>query len=73
MHAMRVVIIPEFVQLVRQIDRVPEEHAIEIFAANRADQTSDKRMPNRDVRNGLDLLDLELYMRVRRRNRRVGA
>ena len=35
---MRVVIIRECVQLSRQVDRVPEEHVIEIFSADGADQ-----------------------------------
>lgn len=50
-NARRVVIVPEWLQLPRQVDRVPEEHAIEIFAANRADQPFDERMRNRDVRD----------------------
>src|SRR5712691_110681 len=56
---MRVVIIPEFIQLLREVDRVPEEHAVEIFAANGADQPFDERMRNRNVGNRLDLLGLE--------------
>ena len=63
MHAVRIVIISEFVQLSREVDRVPEEHAIEIFAANGAEQPFDEQVRNRDGRDGLDLLDLE-YTRV---------
>ena len=59
MHTMRVVIIHECVQLPRQVDRVPEEHVIEIFAANGADQPLNERMRNRLVRNRFDLLDRE--------------
>ena len=36
MHAVRVVVIRECVQLPRQVDRVPEEYVIEIFAADGA-------------------------------------
>ena len=56
---MRVVIIRECVQLSRQVDRVPEEHVIEIFAADGADQPLNERMRNWRVRNRLDLLDRE--------------
>ena len=59
MNAMRVVVIPEFVQLPRQVHGVPEEYAIEVLAPDRADQPFDERMRNRSVRNRLDLLDLE--------------
>lgn len=55
---MRVVIIREGVQLSRQVDRVPEEHVIEIFAAHGADQPFNERVRDRGVRNRLDLLDL---------------
>src|SRR6266446_10118237 len=40
-HARGVVIVPKCLQLPRQIDCVPEEHAIEIFSANGADQPFD--------------------------------
>src|SRR5712692_8331257 len=56
-HARCVVIVSECRQLPRQVDYVPEEHAIEIFVANGADHPFDERMRNRDVRNRLDLLD----------------
>jgi len=58
-HAVRVVIIRECVQLPRQVDRVPEEDVIEVFAADGADQPVNERMRNRRVRNRLDLLDRE--------------
>ncbi len=53
---MRVVIIRECAQLSRQVDRVPEEQVIEIFAADGADQPFNERMRNRGVRNRLDLV-----------------
>ena len=56
---MRVVIIGECLQLPRQVDRVPEEHVIEIFAADGADQAFNERMRNRRAWNRLDLLDRE--------------
>ena len=59
MHAVRVVVICECVQLTRQVDRVPEEYAVEIFAADRADQPFDERVRNWRVRSRLDLLDRE--------------
>ena len=59
MHPVRVVISRESVQLTCQVDRAPEEHVIEIFAADGADQAFNERMRNWRVRNRLDLLDLE--------------
>ena len=56
---MRVVIVGECVQLSRQVDRVPEERVIEIFAADGAHQPFNERVRDRGVRNRLDLLDLE--------------
>ena len=56
---MLIVIISECLQLPGQVDYIPEEHAIEIFTANGADQFFDERMRNRDVQNRLDLFDLE--------------
>ena len=50
---------PELVQLPREIDRVPEERAIEILAPNRPDQPFDEGMGDRSVGNRLDLLNLE--------------
>jgi len=58
MHAMAVVVIPECFQLSRQIDRVPEEDAVQVLTPDRADQTLNERMRNRCVRDRLDLLDL---------------
>jgi len=56
---MAVVIIRECVQLSRQVDRVPEEYVIELFASTGADKPFTERMRDRSVRNRLDLLDLE--------------
>jgi hypothetical protein len=58
-NAMLIVVIAECLQLPRQVDYIPEEHAIEIFTANSADQPFDGRMRNWEVRDRLELLDLE--------------
>jgi len=47
MHAMAVVVIPDGFQLSLQIDRVPEEDAVQVLAPNRADQTLNERMRHR--------------------------
>jgi len=54
-----VVIIPECLELACEVDRVPEELAIEILAADGTDQPFDERMRSRLVRYGLDLIDIE--------------
>ncbi len=59
MNAMGVVVLSERSQLTRQVDRVPEEHAIEILAPDRSDQSFDERMRGRSIRNRLDLVDLK--------------
>ena len=59
MNAMGVVIVSELSQLPRQVHRVPEKHAIQVLAPDRADQALNEGMRNRDVWNRLDLLDLE--------------
>jgi hypothetical protein len=46
-NATLIVIISECLQLPSQVDYIPEEHAIEIFTANGADQSFDERMRNR--------------------------
>ena len=56
-HARRIAIVSECLQLPRQIDCVPEQLPIEIFAANGDDQAFDARMRNRDKQG--DFLDLE--------------
>ena len=58
MHAMAVVVIPERLQLSRQIRGVPEQDAIQVLAPDRADQTLNERMRHRCVGDRLDLLDL---------------
>ena len=50
-----IVVSLEFAQLVRQIDCIPEKHAIKMLAPYGADQSFNERMRNRDVRNRLDL------------------
>jgi hypothetical protein len=57
--AIRVIVIPEFLQLPRQVDGVPEQYAIETQAPDRPNQPFDERMRDRSVRNRLDLLDPE--------------
>jgi hypothetical protein len=47
MHAMVVVVIPEGVELARQIDRVPEEDAVQVLTPDRPDQTLNERMRHR--------------------------
>ncbi len=47
---MLVIVIPEFGELARKIDGIPEQYPIEVLAPDRADQTLDERMRNRDVR-----------------------
>ena len=59
MHAVLIVIIPEGTQLPFQIDRIPEEYAIQILTADRGDEPLDERMRNRNVPNCLDFLDLK--------------
>ena len=49
----------ERLQLPLQIERIPEEHAIEIFAANCTDQPFDERMRNRRIGHRLDLVDFD--------------
>ena len=55
MTTVTVVVSLEFAQLPRQIDCIPEKHAIKMLAPNRADQSFNVRMRNGDVRNRLDL------------------
>ena len=56
---MQVIIIFEFTQFPGQVQGVPEEHSIQVLAANRANQAFDERMRSGRVRNRLDLLDLQ--------------
>ena len=48
-RAMAVGVIPECVHLSRQIDRAPDEDAVQVLAPDRADQTLNERMRNRCV------------------------
>ena len=59
MNAMTVVVIPESLQLSRQVDRVPEEDAVQVLVPDRADQTLNERVRHRRVGDRLDLIDLE--------------
>src|SRR3954447_3515581 len=59
MDAMRIVIVPEFVQLADQVRSVPEKCPIKVLPPDRSDQPFDERMRDRSVRNRLDLLDFE--------------
>lgn len=53
MHPGGIVVMLELVQLAHQIRGIPEEHAVEVLAPDRADQAFDKGMRNRRVRNRL--------------------
>ena len=59
MNPTTVVIAAEFQQLALQIERIPEEQAIEKLAANGIDQPFHKRMRHRHMGNCLDFLDFE--------------
>ena len=50
MHARRVVIIPECLQLARQIERIPEQHLVEILAPDRADQRDPDAAKHGEIR-----------------------
>src|SRR5262245_34089957 len=54
-NSMLVVVIAERCGLAREVNPVPEKRAIQEFAADRADQSLDERVRDRDVGNGLDL------------------
>ena len=58
-NAIFVVIDFELFQLSLQIDCVPDEHVIEKLSPNRPDQPFHERMGDGDVRDRLDLFDLE--------------
>ena len=57
MHAMLVAVIPEFHQLSREINGVPEENAAQVSAPDRADQTRNERMRNRCPGVGAEEVD----------------
>src|SRR5450759_1416924 len=59
MRAMRIEIGSEIEQLVFQIGRGPEQHAIQILPSNRADQPFHKGMGQGNIGNGLDLGHLQ--------------
>ena len=58
-NSMLVVVIPKGCELAREVDPAPEKRAIQEFTANRADQSLDERVRDRDVGNSLNLLDLK--------------
>lgn len=49
----------EFEQLPLQVHHCPEQHPVQIFAPDRADQPLDKWMGERHIRNGLYFCDLQ--------------
>ena len=59
MTTVTVVVSLEFAQLPRQIDCIPEKHAIKMLAPYGADQSFNERMRNGDVRNRLDLSNFD--------------
>src|SRR5262245_30683992 len=59
MNASCGVIVLELLQFSKQVHSVPEEHAVEILAPNRADQAFGVRMRGRGVRNRLELINAE--------------
>lgn len=56
---MRIVVIPELVQLAGQVNGVPEEYPIKVLMPDCSDQPFDVRMRDRSVGNRLDFFDLE--------------
>ena len=59
MNAIGIVVIPEVIELSREVNRVPEERAIKILSPNRPNQSFDERVRNRRVRNRLNFLDFQ--------------
>ena len=59
MNALGVVVGSEFIELSRQVGRVPEERAVQQLASNRADQALDERMGNRRIGHRLNRFDLQ--------------
>jgi len=53
-----VVVIPTFLELAREADRVPDEQSVQILAADGADQPLDERMRTWLIQYRLDLVDL---------------
>jgi len=58
-NSVLVVVIPKSIELLREVDPIPEKRAIQEFAADRADQSFHERVRNGGVRNGLDLPKVE--------------
>ena len=59
MTTVTVVVSLEFAQLPRQIDCIPEKHAVKMLAPNGADQSFNERMRNGNVGNRLDLSNFD--------------
>ena len=59
MNASLVVIEGEIIQLAMEVEAVPEEGVVEIFAPEGSDQALDERVGARRERNGLQFLDVE--------------
>ena len=76
MRPMVVVVVLEIEQLVLQVRRGPEQHAIQILASNRADQPFHKGMGQGNVGNDLDfghLQDLQIGLPLPIQGIMVGA
>jgi hypothetical protein len=59
MCSMTVIVPLEIEELHLQISGRPEEHQVQTFAPNRANQPLDEWMRERHVRHGLDFLHVE--------------
>ena len=58
-NAIAIEIEPELFQFSRQVRGIPEQYAVKVLTPDRADQPFYEGMGNWDVRNRLDLVDLE--------------
>ena len=59
MDPVPIVVDRELLQLSLKVLRIPKQHVIQILAPNCSDQPFDKRVRDRQIRNGLNLLDTE--------------
>lgn len=59
MHAPSVIIGGEAIQLALQVETVPEEGLVEIFAPKSSDEPLDERMRTRRKRHRLQFLDVQ--------------
>jgi len=60
MNTIRVIVGLEIIQLAREVERVPKEHAIKVLTSDRADQVLNEWMRNRRVGDRLDLRQARL-------------